>query len=492
MKRRMFLVPLLLLGLTACLPIPDVRVGLNLPPPSYRFPPDQVRTEYVQLPGYPAPRTPERYNRTFYLRYFVPNKPADTVLILAPGLFGGASTFHILAQQLVASIPGLEVWAVDRRANALEDRSAFIESLRERDPAIAYEFYVERAGEEGGFVATPPSSLHFMAFWGLDVHLRDLHRIVERAQATAKTIILGGHSLGASSVSLYAAYDFGQGTRDPGYRHIDGLLLLDGALGRTGAFSYETGGISIGPIELVASIAELEAGEGDPYLTFEFGPYNRAEAEAKALLAHFEPEALSPGGFVDYPATNMAVVGVLNDDHYNTSVTFGVSMGEPVGAKFGGNLTAVVLDGLEGVYSQSVSGVAKNYDNVGWTRGDLKREYTDPSALVAAWTLPETNHNEWYFPVRLLLDIMQLEPRLAEEQGFVANAEVLAPTLALGAERGLVQNLEGFSTYANVRPGALLSSYVLPGFTHVDITSAEQNPVVPLFASWLRRLRKQT
>src|SRR3990172_12973115 len=45
------------------------------------------------------------------------------VLILIPGFLGGATTFDPLARDLVAAFRGdLEVWAVDRRPNQLEDR----------------------------------------------------------------------------------------------------------------------------------------------------------------------------------------------------------------------------------------------------------------------------------------------------------------------------------------------------------------------------------
>src|SRR5262245_66319692 len=45
------------------------------------------------------------------------------VLILIPGFLGGATTLDPIARDLVAAFRGeLEVWAVDRRPNQLEDR----------------------------------------------------------------------------------------------------------------------------------------------------------------------------------------------------------------------------------------------------------------------------------------------------------------------------------------------------------------------------------
>lgn len=473
---------LALVMLAGCLPIPMVKLELNLPYPEYQLDPEQVHTDYVRLEGFPAPHTPERYNQTFYLRYYLENEPTDTILILMPGIFGGATTFNILASQLVATTPGLEVWAIDRRANALEDRSASLVSLRHDHPLAAYAYYVRDAGTAEGFTPIPPEDVRFLGFWGLEVHLWDLHQVVLRANARARQVILGGHSLGAALVSLYAAYDFGEDDPEPGYRYIDGLLLLDGALGRTGAFAREDVRLGFGPIRITPSIAELEAGKGSPYLTVGLTPSKFAKSEAAALLAHFAPEALSPGGFYDFPITNRAVVGVRSDDQYGPTPVFSVSLGQAVGAELDGNLAAVILSGHLGFGSQSVAGVAEGYDYVSWQPG----EYTDINAFVRSWASPHSNYNEWYFPVRLLLDVIQLEPRLEHSPHFVSQAEVPTPTLAIGAERGLISSLDGFSTYFNIRPGAPFSSYILPGFTHTDLVTAEKNPVVPLFRRWLK------
>ncbi len=481
---------LLAWGLAGCMPLPTLKPALDLSMPAARVPPEAVQTEYVTVPGFPEPHTPERYNRSYYLRYYVAeSEPTQTVLVLVPGIFGGATSFDPLARLLVASFPGLEVWAVDRRANALEDRRAAVETLATGDPTPAYEFYIANAGEADGFEPVPPDEVRFMAYWGLDVHLRDLHEIIKSANGKAPRVILGGHSLGASLVSFYAAYDFGEGQEtDPGYAHIDGLVLLDGALGRTGGFARPDRGLSVGPIQLIATAAELEAGEGNPYFSFAFSPTLYARSEAKALLALLEPLELAPPGLEDFPVTNRALLGLSRDDQYGPSPIFSVSIGDAVGAEFNGNLVAVLLDGLEGVYSKSVVGVADGYDYVDWTPGDPARERTDLETFVRAWALPETNYSEWYFPVRLLIDTLALDVTLADEPGFVPNAEVPTPTLALGASRGLLPSLDGFAAYAVARAGSPFSSFVLPGLTHADITTARDNPVVPLFGRWLARL----
>ncbi len=487
------LTPALLLG--ACMPLPALRADLDLQPPVYRVAPKAIQPEYVEIAGYAEPNTPEKYNRAYYLRYFAAASKPNTIFVLMPGLFAGAADLDLLARQLVASMPETEVWVIDRRANALEDRSAMTRSLQTRNPQFAYDYYVKNAGKAGGFIPKKPDVLRFTAFWGLDVHLRDLHEVVKRAEQAADTVILGGHSLGGSIVSFYSSYNFSEDkafakSPDPGYAHLDGLLLLDGVLGRTGGFSWQGEGLSIGQIRLIASREDLEAGVGDPFLKDAFDPLSAAKYEVSALLARFAPAKLSPGGFVSYPATNRAVAGILNEAQYGLSPIFGVSVGEAIGATFGGNLLAVLLDGAQGVYSSTVVGVEAGSSAVTWRRGDPKRDVTELGAFVESRSTLATNSNEWYFPLRLGLDMIQLGVTLKNSSEFVPTREVPTPTLAVGASRGLVQNFEDFSAYGVARGvGAPFTAYILDGFTHADVVAAEVNPVVPLVQQWLEQVR---
>jgi len=441
----------------------------------------RVQTAYVWLPGYDVPGTPKRLNRTFYLRYHTGRK-ADAVLVLMPGIFGGATSFDTVARQLVASRPGLEVWALDRRANALEDRGSLTESLRTRDPGAAYRYYLEDAGTPAGFNVIPQAALGFMRRWGLVAHLHDLHEVVKRANRRAETVVLGGHSLGASLVGLYAAYRFDGGLGDT---FLDGLLLLDGTLGRTGAFGL-TRGLLLGNLELVPPGSGYDEGRGPPYLPAVAGPGLFPRLEALALMARFRPDALSPD--TAFPVTNLARFALQADEDFAPSAIPSVSIGEAVGARYGGNLAAFLIDGPQSSSSRTVVGVADGFEAVSWTQGDLEREHTDVSAYLRARVQLESDFNEWYFPLRLLVDISELPLDLRGRDDFSPHREVSAPTLSIGAGRGLVARVDGFSAYSNLRAGALFSSYVVPGYTHLDIVSARENPVVPLFNRWLTQI----
>ncbi|MDZ7704047.1 MAG: alpha/beta fold hydrolase [Trueperaceae bacterium] len=489
-----------------CLPIPTIQRDIVLDAAVLEISPGSVRTEYVSLPSGPAPNTPEAYNRALYTRYYrqppVGNASdtvlvPDTVLVMVPGLFSGATILDVLARQLVASQRGLEVWVLDRRANLLEDRSAFVASLERRDPTIAYDYYVRNVGTPTGFQPLSAEEVPFLRDWGIGVHLRDLHEVILAARALSDTVYLAGYSLGASQVGLYAAYRFGDTV---GQDYIDGLILIDGGLGRSGAFG-DALRLSVGPVRIAASRDMLMAGEGVPYATaLGFDPVSQAQRMTVALLAGLEPSTPSPGGFFDVPLTNLAVLGLTADDDYSLAPVFSVAMGETTGAEFAGNLPAALLGGREGLDNRTVSGVARGFQIVGWQRsaGDdgagndgasNDKEPVDPLVFARSRVTLDTDADEWYFPLRLALDIAQFDISLDNEPDFIPNRDVTVPTLAVGAAKGLVPDLATFAAYSNVRAGSLFSSYILPGFTHVDIVYAEQNPLVPLMLRWLEQLR---
>ena len=65
--------------------------------------------------GAPAPG-PDRYDKVFVTKFGPAS--ARRVLVLAPGTSGGAGDFTLTARELVKRVPGLAVWAVDRRTQA--------------------------------------------------------------------------------------------------------------------------------------------------------------------------------------------------------------------------------------------------------------------------------------------------------------------------------------------------------------------------------------
>jgi len=169
------------------------------------------------VPGAPGPG-PAKYDRVRVERF----GPADAkrVLVLTPGFLGGAGDFALVGPELAKRVPGLQVWAVDRRTSAFEDTSGF----ETGDPQQAFEYYLGG----GGFDPVEGRAVPFVREWGLPLVMGDLHRVVRQARAGGRRkVILGGHSLGGSLSVAYASWDFGG---RPGHSGLDGLVLIDGGL----------------------------------------------------------------------------------------------------------------------------------------------------------------------------------------------------------------------------------------------------------------------
>ena len=178
---------------------------------------------------------PSKYDKS-YVTKFGP-KRAKTVLVLMPGYAGGAGDFTLLAKDLLERVDGLQVWAVDRRSQALEDTTMFTRGIRGEVPLQSvrdyYTGWITNPNQPGPRF-TPPSTddLRFAADWGLPTAIGDVHNVVRSARRQGKRVILGGHSLGASMATIYATWDFGG---RPGYKDIDGMVLIDG--GTLGTFA---------------------------------------------------------------------------------------------------------------------------------------------------------------------------------------------------------------------------------------------------------------
>src|SRR4051795_13627637 len=180
-------------------------------------------TGWTHAPG------PRKYDRLEVTKFGAAS--AKTVLVLVPGTNGGRGDFTLTARELVKDVPGLQVWAVDRRSQRFEDTKVFADALAGRVTTKAmFDYYT-------GWIADPSiqphyqppdlSKLGFAADWGLRVQLEDVRAVIGKARAAGRRVILGGHSLGASVAVAYAAWDF---AGRPGYKDLDGVVLIDGGL----------------------------------------------------------------------------------------------------------------------------------------------------------------------------------------------------------------------------------------------------------------------
>ncbi|MFX0580925.1 hypothetical protein [Nocardia nepalensis] len=195
-------------------------------------------THRAPLPeGFPA--HPADCDQLRHLRVRMADGPADpatadAIIVLLPGAIAGARSLQPLARNTIRTLHAAgvraECWAIDRRANGVEDHSPIEVALAESDHRLPFDYYyrgIEVGGRVfGGF--RKDRELGFLAEFGMARTLEDLHAVLVREirdpDMRAERVFLGGHSLGGIQAGAYAAWDF-DGT--PGYEQIAGLIALD-------------------------------------------------------------------------------------------------------------------------------------------------------------------------------------------------------------------------------------------------------------------------
>jgi hypothetical protein len=480
-----FLVVLLVVLLAACAPSANPPLVVRPNPADL----EAVRVERQIIDGFNEPHTPAEFDKAIYLRFFSSEtaKPR-AIVILMPGIFGGATNFDRMARTIISQDKTLEVWAIDRRSNLLEDHSKLLESWQSKAPLIAWRSMVRDAGKPGGFKSRTAQELAFMGYWGLETHLGDLRKIILEARARAPKVFLGGHSLGSVTVTMYAGWDF---NGQSGASSIDGLILLDGAAGNTLAADisqsdYENG-FDSGFAKTAGSKA-LESGQALPYFdALGISPAGLAKLSSAALLAASDPNGDSPGGFVPYPASNLAA-GLLGnaggDNDYSPIPAFSLSAGHARG-EVALNLFAVLISGWKGFSVGTITGPSPGSSRVEWVAGKPgEQEFTDPIDFANRFWSPLADYQEWYFPSRLTLDLaaVRLEaPAWARaKMPLIHLGNLKLPILTAIGGRGVVTEANAFSKL-EAKLGRKLEPKIAPGLTHLDVLAATSNPI----AGWI-------
>lgn len=331
--------------------------------------PTPIPERYVPING-ASGAGPERFDRVFVSKIGSPD--ASRVLVLVPGFIGGAGDFRLIAGDLVSRVPDLQVWALDRRSNALEDTSVFAGG----DPDKAFDYYLRLQEVDGRrFRPLRGQDFPFTRDWGLDLALRDLRRVILTARFEgASKVILGGHSLGASTAVAYSTWDF---NGRPGYQDVDGLVLVDGGLkGTFTSPTYEQARQRLEELQTSDPFVDL-VGIGLPWSAGAF-------AESAALYARKKPSQRSvlqqypaiPSQFkAPVPTTNEAALGYAFDE--TTSP-----------------------DGFELIRVRA-GRLASSGNPRPWQNGEV----TPVQRLAQTFATEPGNGIEWYFPKRLPLDV---------------------------------------------------------------------------------------
>jgi pimeloyl-ACP methyl ester carboxylesterase len=332
--------------------------------------------------GFNAPGTPAKYNKVGVLE--VGPASARNVLVLEPGTSAGSAYFVPLARWLVRTVPGWQVWSVERRENLLEDQSVF--NLAKRGKANAIEVFNYYLGflEPGSHIthhlpsADLSRNLPFAKKWGLNVAIQDLHRVIEAARKLGGKVVLGGHSLGGSVVTAYATWNF---AGKPGARELAGLVYDDG-----GSLKRATAA------EATSALQQLNAPSTSPWLAFggipaPFAGIYSTSGALSVLQAPNMPSLGQASGLL--PPDLVPPVRVTNEAQYGFALNVGTSPTALAAAQ--GHLG-------KGVSPKMVNG-AHTWDGSG-ALSPIKRFAT----MFSGAGIQNVDGTEWYFPTRLTDD----------------------------------------------------------------------------------------
>ena len=208
--------------------------------------PIKVISEVLTLDTAAAPanpvtgaETPDELNKIIIIRYRQdtgdePPRPVKSILLFAMGWGAGATQMTLMAEDLIQKTGGdIEVWAIDRKTNLLEDTWGMDKAEAAKDPQIAYDYYYAGLPIDGktfdGWYDPMSPDLDMMSEWGVDEFFEAMRLIIEQIPEENRqtNVFIGGHSQGARTARMFAAYEFPDGTL--GTDLIAGLIQWDSA-----------------------------------------------------------------------------------------------------------------------------------------------------------------------------------------------------------------------------------------------------------------------
>jgi len=306
-----------------------------------------------------------RYRPTTSEGVLIPFDDVVAVLVLIPGYMGGANSFDHLGRQLVSMAEAggrgsIEVWAIDRRGNCLEDLTGMNAAEASGDLQDAVDYYYNGAELSGhtfqGFLSD--EDVPFLSEFGLQLLMEDLYTIITtkipNQNDRKNKVFIGGHSMGGSLTSYFAGWDFDGNAAtkdDAGFNNCAGLIGMDGRVGiRSGSYIEEETysqrladirsgaatrlNLYMGVTPEALSLFEI-LGMGahmfpnDEATIFQEIPYSKDVANLIRLLhsrnlGHFLTGIPS---IKDFRYTNEALLGVFFDDNLNPASILQASMG---------------------------------------------------------------------------------------------------------------------------------------------------------------------
>nr|WP_157528437.1 hypothetical protein [Kibdelosporangium sp. MJ126-NF4]CEL18633.1 hypothetical protein [Kibdelosporangium sp. MJ126-NF4]CTQ98118.1 hypothetical protein [Kibdelosporangium sp. MJ126-NF4] len=491
---------------------------------------DGVTESYVSLLA-PLPPSagahPAACDRIGYLRVRAEDGPADAadadaVYVSMPGFIGGAGSLEPMARNIVRASAGrgqhVEVWAIDRRANCLEDHLGLTAGAARRDPSLAFDYYVGKRQIDGHtYSPVTQKDAEFLKNVGLAQTVHDYRTVLDQLppQVQRTKVLCGGHSLGGLITGALVNWDFGD---LPGYQLCAGYYTLDTRLaGHIDAADLLAKLQQALPIQLTVNFSNL-IGAAMPYVSVTpLTPDTLAMVMSFAQAAELAPDTPSTapariprelnydlsvnlfsardllGFLTGQPdlrkanATNAAVLGAVTADISSPIGFLRASIGAPTGTvvrknfptPYGSSDTAMgMVGGGKTVSPEFENGKLiewRNYDQlpaegVRTVDGDVyttpASQVTDVHQFAATLANPHADGLEWFFPTRLAAE--SFEAQLGSRQGDLANLRY--PD---GIRKHPVINLDAAeSGTVRGRPGDGGPVVKLEGYNHVDVGTA--------------------
>lgn len=425
------------------------------------------------------PGTPTKYNRVFVTKYGSPK--AKKVLVLIPGTNGGAGNFSLVGPELARRVPGLQVWAMDRRTQALEDTSMMRKAAARKATAQQLiDYYLP--GTKQQYKPHQPQDFAFMKEWGMKMQVEDARVVVRQAARGGRKVILGGHSLGASMAAAYATWDF---NGKPGYRDIRGIVAIDGGLSSTVSPNYDTAEKAQAAVDNLDPAKEGPWGNllrlpGFAWIT---GPF----VEIGAFGAHQSPTG--PSVLQSYPLISavpgLQPPGIATDNAASLGYAFDYKTSPP-------NLRLIQVRSGE---------LAASGDPRGWVDNGIT-----PVQNIARGFMSDrngTNGADWYYPSRLNVDTggaAGIDPNSpgARTLGLRIThlAEVNVPYYAFqtslsGGSNGVINGATSFAERSKVPRNSLVLVDRASTTSHLDplLAAPARNDFVKTVVPFLKKIR---
>src|SRR4051812_37282030 len=494
----------------------------------------RVAESYVRvrapLPG-SAGAHPEACDWLGFLRFRDPHGPrrssdADAIVTAMPGFLSGAAPLDQLARNYVRRMSDrgkhVEFWALDRRANCLEDHRGIDAAAKARDPKVAYDYYWNGKAIDGHTFAgwKTASQTQWLADMGLDQTVRDWYSVLTKEIPSRSVrrhkVFCGGHSLGGPITAAFAGWDFDGNpstTTDAGYEQCAGFFGLDTSLGGSDASS------SPGPASAV------EAASARPPLVSlpPFTPETLQIPDVFGIGAFFQPQrtnlierlphtsnidlsqrvlfsrdaanfASGSPSIRDFHLTNeVALAGIYDDNSEPITIlraSLGTTDGGPVAQKnFPGASTPLTNNDFTMIPSDTstplyrwrnydqMAGAPKQVNDAGQAYTSARSEKTDLHQFARITFEAPADFAEQYFPTRLFVD--SIDAGDGDRSGSLANFRYdgVAKRPAFLIEAGDSESNSGANPRRASRAEApnsnkLSGAVTLPGYNHIDVTAA--------------------